>query len=96
MPFAVIVPVVSIPTWTTGDPYFETWTFQISIYDTSLANVEALAQIVMNNFDWKAVCGVDTISCIRTNYIALPDPSTPDRVYFAAISYDLTKNRTLP
>jgi hypothetical protein len=94
-PYVVITPVSSTPTFTTGNNYIEDFMFQISIFDVDLDNVEALALVVMSQFDWKAISGNPTISCMRQNYLTVADPDTPKLVYHGMIQYTLAKNRVL-
>jgi hypothetical protein len=94
-PYAVITPVSSEPSFTTGSGYFEAFVFQISLYDTDLDNVEALAATIMGQFDYKLVGGSKNISCERENYLVVVDPDTPEKVYHAVITYRFYENRSL-
>src|SRR4051812_12602811 len=88
-PYAVITPVASAPTFTTGSPYHETFAFQISIYDTDADNVKTLTATAQAAFDYATVAS-STISCIRTSSIFTIDPDSPRRVYHQVIGYELT------
>lgn len=102
MPYGVIVNIGSKPTWLTqgptpgaGAPYFETFTFQISIYDTDPDNVETIAQVVMDEFDFKPIT-TETIYCQRMDSRFVSDDNTPAKIFHMAITYDFAVNKTLP
>lgn len=93
-PYAVVVPIAAVPTFTTGVGYWESFSFQISVFDTDPDNVEALAGLVEAAFDYQHI-GSGYISCERENYVFTVDQDTPELVYHAAISYTLRENRNI-
>lgn len=95
-PYAVIVPLALTPTWTTGSGYYGTFRFQISVFDTDPDNVEALANTIAGQFDYRPVSS-STMSCERVNGpVFMVDPDTPQRTYHAYLEYDLLENKTMP
>jgi hypothetical protein len=95
-PYAVITPIGLTPSPTTGSGYYEAFSFQISIFDTDPDNVEALANTVGGQFDYKTISS-SAISCERTNGpVFTVDPDSPQRTYHALLEYQLLANRTLP
>ncbi|WP_020469316.1 hypothetical protein [Zavarzinella formosa] len=94
-PYAVVVPLSSTPNFTTGSNYFESFSFQISVFDDDLDNVESICQTIMSQFDYKSICGSPNISCERENYLVTVDQDTPKLVYHGLIQYTLRKNRSL-
>lgn len=93
-PYGTITVVSSTPNFTTGKPYWESFRFQINVFDTDPDNVETLAAAVMTAFDYQPISAY-TLSCERENYIFLVTPDTPARVFQATIEYVLNDNRSL-
>lgn len=89
-PYAVIVPIASVPTWTTGAPYLEEFAFQISVFSRTAAEAETIAQAVMNQFDWKTIAA-STVYCERTNYMVIAEEKF---VYQAMIEYRLSAQKS--
>lgn len=94
LPYGVIVPISSVPSFTTGASYFEAFRFQISIFHSDPDLAESIAATVMAEFDYAAV-SASTISCERENTIFTADPDTARKVYHVAIEYVLYENRSL-
>lgn len=95
-PYAVVVSIGLVPTYTTCTAYVGTFAFQISVYDTDPDNVEALASTITGQFDYQSI-SANTMYCLRTNGpILLVEPETPANVYHGLIEFELMENRTLP
>ncbi len=93
-PYLVVVPMASVPTNITGPGYWETYTFQISIFDTDPDNVESVAETVKGQFDYAAISAA-CISCERTNGpVFVLDQDTPLPVYHAWMTFDYRRNQT--
>jgi hypothetical protein len=94
-PYAVVVPINMVPTFTTGQGYVETFGFQISVFDTNPDNVDALADTIAGQFDYKTISS-QTISCERINGpVFVVDPDTTMKVYHALLEYRLNENKTV-
>lgn len=95
-PYAVITPISLNPNPTTGAGYYGTFHFQISIYHTSLATLESIANTVVGQFDYRSISAA-TISVERLNGpVVYVDQDTPARVYHCMIEYNWLKNLALP
>lgn len=95
-PYAVIVPISSVPSFVTGSGYFSTFHFQISIYHTDPDQAEDIANTVAGCFMYQPVAAY-TMSCELTNGpVFFVDPDTPQRTYHVMLEFDLLQNRTMP
>src|SRR4051794_7167914 len=86
-PYAVIVPIALTPTPTTGQGYYASFAFQISVFDTDPDNAESIANTIVGQFDYRQIA-TSTISCERTNGpVLFVDQDTPKRVYHGVLEY---------
>jgi hypothetical protein len=95
-PYIVFTPIASVPTNVTNGQggYWETFTFQISIFDTDPDNVESVAATVAAQFDYRTI-SASCISCERTNGpVFIVDQATPELVYHAWLQFDYRRNQT--
>lgn len=51
LPYAALVPIASVPTFTTGDPYYEVFSFQIDLFSESATQARDIAAAVRAAFD---------------------------------------------
>lgn len=95
-PYIVVVPIASVPTNITNGQggYWETFTFQISIFDTDPDNVESVAATIVAQFDYANISSA-CISCERTNGpVFVLDLDTPKLVYHSWMTFDYRRNQT--
>ena len=88
--------MASVPTNVTNGQggYWETFTFQISIFGTDPDSVESIADTVKGQFDYAALSAA-CISCERTNGpVFVLDQDSPEPVYHAWITFDYRRNQT--
>lgn len=96
-PYGTITPIATTVQPTTGTGYIETFSFQISLWNSDPDALDALANTVAGQFDYKAVAGSATVSCERSGGPTMAiDNSTPELAYMSVITYDLRVNKTLP
>jgi hypothetical protein len=93
-PYIIFTPIASVPTFVTRDNgYWETYTFQVSVFDTDPDNVEAVAQTIQEQFDYADISAT-CISCERTNGpVFIVDQDTPELVYHAWLQFDYRRNQ---
>jgi hypothetical protein len=94
-PYAVMVILGSLPTYVTmgtRDGYIETFSFQISIFDTNPDNALSVAGLVVDQFEFVQI-SAKCISVERTNGpLFVVDMDTPKLVYHAWVSFAYTAN----
>lgn len=95
-PYATITPIASIPTYTTGDPYIEEFTFQIDLWHTSAASLDAVTTTVNAAFD-RIYITDDTVGVMRAGgfpvrYEPGDDKTTP--VYRSQLVYAWMRNKS--
>ena len=95
LPFVVLLEVSSVPTFLTGSAYWETTTIQFSVFASTLAAAESIADTIEAQFDYKAISAAN-ISCERGNRSTIVEEK-PDseRVYHVMLEYDWNRNRSL-
>lgn len=92
-PYAVIIPLGTTTDWLTAHGV-DHCRFQISIYDTSAANVETILDGFETNLNWKQI-SADCCGMERTNRMSVPEdeqPTAGTRVYHSFLEYDYRIN----
>lgn len=93
-PYVIVIPIASTPTNLTAPGYWETFSFQLSVYDSDPDNVETVCQTILGQFDYVSISAA-CISVERTNVpVFMVDQETPELVYHGMIVYDYRRNQT--
>jgi hypothetical protein len=93
LPYGVVLPVSSVPEYTFGSQYLETYVFQVSIYCFSAEQAEAIADTVMDQFEFLSVAGA--LACYRQNYMIQGEEVAGEHVYSALVTFKLLIERTI-
>lgn len=97
MPYLVVSPQGTSCDYTTGDNYVQKFTFLISIFGTSLATAEVIAQTIDLSLQkqpskFSAKC----FDCDKVNYTVAPVQAEYKVVaYGVGLSYQISYNRSL-
>lgn len=90
-PYFVVNELSQNPTWTTGDPYFETASIQIDAYGPSAANISTYLQTIKGVFDWVKFSST-VIACYRENSFILQDAA---KVFHGTVLYTVLSQRSV-
>lgn len=93
-PRAVITTISSNPQLTTGDPYFEEYHFQISLYGANAAALEIIADAVDDEFQ-KTRIATRGMGCYRLNRQTLTEQITDQVIYHVALDFLYRFNASL-
>lgn len=94
LPYAVFFIIGTSSTFMSCPSYWETCSFQVSYFSTSLEDCETKCQTIMDAFDMKQIATGAMIN-IRGNFVMQADTSTQKKVYQGIMTWDYLKNRTL-
>lgn len=98
LPYAVLVPIASVPRFTVGKSFVETFTFQIDIYSTSLAEAASIAEAVKDAFD-AATVAANGMGTQRRNSIVTTETQEREGetvLYRYSLVYDYFANDSQP
>lgn len=95
-PYAVLVALSNLPTWTVCSSYYSTFAFQISVYHTSAATAESLSNTIAGQLTQQAVTPATLLCTISNGPYLKRDTSTPVTLYHCFMEFQYMDNKVLP